>query len=156
MNRNTWIAVAISVFVVGFFFLSGPIMEMFQSEGPEAGSIQLQPLNMETNSALVIEDQNVGEGEEATVGALVTVHYVGTLENGIQFDSSRDRGEPFQFTLGQGSVIAGWEQGILGMKVGSKRRLVIPPALGYGENQVGPIPPNSTLIFEVELLNVEK
>lgn len=101
-----------------------------------------------------IEDIKVGTGAEAKSGTLVSVHYVGTLTNGTKFDSSRDRGEPFQFPLGQGMVIKGWELGVVGMKVGGVRKLTIPPELGYGVNAVGPIPANSTLLFEVELLAV--
>jgi peptidylprolyl isomerase len=82
------------------------------------------------------------------------MHYVGTLENGTKFDSSRDRNTPFEFTLGTGQVIQGWEQGILGMKTGEIRKLIIPSELGYGASGQGPIPPNSTLIFEVELLRI--
>ncbi len=105
-------------------------------------------------NGLKIEDVKVGTGEVAVKGALITVHYVGTLMNGKKFDSSRDRGEPFQFPLGQGMVIQGWEQGFEGMKVGGVRKLTIPPELGYGSQDVGPIPANSTLQFEVELLGV--
>lgn len=104
---------------------------------------------------LKIEDIKVGTGDEAVEGALITVHYVGTLDDGKKFDSSRDRGEPFQFPLGQGMVIAGWEQGFTGMKVGGIRKLTIPYELGYGEQGYPPmIPPKATLHFEVELLNV--
>lgn len=95
-----------------------------------------------------------GSGEGAKNGDLVTVHYTGTLTNGTKFDSSLDRGQPFSFKLGLGQVIAGWEQGILGMKVGEKRKLTIPPALGYGAAPVGTIPANSTLVFDVELLKI--
>ncbi len=105
-------------------------------------------------NGLVIEDVKVGTGDTAVKGALISVHYVGTLDNGTKFDSSRDRGEPFQFPLGQGMVIQGWEQGFEGMKIGGVRKLTIPPALGYGAQNVGPIPANSTLHFEVELLGV--
>ena len=105
-------------------------------------------------SGLTIEDIKIGSGEEAKNGMLVTVHYTGRLLNGRTFDSSLTRGEPFQFVLGAGQVIKGWDQGILGMKVGGERVLVIAPALAYGENNIGIIPPNSTLVFEVELLSV--
>lgn len=105
---------------------------------------------------LKITDVKKGTGAEAADGKKVTVHYTGTLENGTKFDSSRDRGSPFPFVLGSGMVIAGWEQGVKGMKVGGIRKLVIPPNLAYGNRSVGGvIPPNSTLLFEIELLKVE-
>jgi FKBP-type peptidyl-prolyl cis-trans isomerase FkpA len=113
-----------------------------------------------TASGLQYEDVNVGSGPEATAGANVTVHYTGWLQNpdgsaGRKFDSSKDRNDPFQFPLGAGHVIKGWDQGVQGMKVGGVRRLVIPAALGYGARGAGGvIPPNATLIFEVELLGV--
>src|SRR5512140_891221 len=104
---------------------------------------------------LVIEDLRPGTGAEAKVGQTVSVHYVGTLTNGQKFDSSRDRGRPFDFPLGAGKVIQGWDRGVAGMKVGGLRKLTIPPHLGYGERGfAGAIPPNATLIFEVELLGV--
>lgn len=101
-----------------------------------------------------IIDQVIGKGDEAYSGSNVTVHYVGRLTNGNKFDSSRDRGKPFEFNLGAGEVIKGWDKGIKGMRVGGKRKLIIPPELGYGSKTVGSIPANSTLIFEVELLKV--
>lgn len=109
-----------------------------------------------TAQTLLVEDTQVGTGEEAIAGKTITVHYTGTFQDGTKFDSSLDRGEPFSLVLGEGRVIAGWEQGLLGMKVGGKRKLTIPPSLAYGENGIpGAIPPNSTLIFQVELLAVE-
>lgn len=110
----------------------------------------------ETPPELVIEDTLEGTGEEAKTGDTVKVNYKGTLEDGTQFDSSYDRGEPFEFTIGQGNVIQGWEQGVPGMKVGGKRKLVIPPHLAYGESGRGSIPPNATLTFEVELVEIVK
>ena len=104
---------------------------------------------------LKIEELTVGTGTEATKGRSVSVHDVGTLESGKKFDSSRDREEPFDFKLGAGMVIKGWDQGVAGMKVGGKRRLTIPSDLGYGDRGYpGVIPPRATLIFEVELLGV--
>ncbi len=100
-------------------------------------------------------DEVVGTGAEAVAGKKVTVNYVGTLANGAKFDSSYDRNQPFSFNLGAGEVIKGWDQGVAGMKVGGKRKLVIPPSLGYGSMANGSIPANSTLTFEVELLNVQ-
>lgn len=104
---------------------------------------------------LKIEDIILGTGAEATAGKKVTVNYTGTLTDGTKFDSSYDRGIPFDFVLGAGNVIKGWDVGVAGMKVGGKRKLIIPPALGYGGRDMGSIPPNSTLIFEVELLKVQ-
>lgn len=106
-------------------------------------------------SELKITDTTVGEGKEAVKGALLTMQYEGFLEDGTKFDSSYDRNKAFQFVIGSGRVIKGWDQGILGMKVGGKRTLHIPSDLAYGERQVGNlIPPNSNLIFHVELLEV--
>ncbi|EOQ90669.1 peptidylprolyl isomerase [Leptospira yanagawae serovar Saopaulo str. Sao Paulo = ATCC 700523] len=104
---------------------------------------------------LLIQDTKQGLGKEAIRGTTVLVHYTGKLTNGKVFDSSLDRGEPFSFQLGQGRVIQGWERGILGMKEGGKRKLTIPPQYGYGAREMGPIPANSTLIFDVELIKVK-
>jgi peptidylprolyl isomerase len=107
-------------------------------------------------SGLRVTDIEVGSGPEAVAGQTVVVHYRGTLENGKQFDASYDRGKPFTFPLGRGQVIKGWDEGVQGMKVGGKRKLVIPPELGYGTRGAGGvIPPNATLIFEVELLDIK-
>ena len=104
---------------------------------------------------LQIEDIQVGEGDIATVGQQVRVHYTGWLTNGTKFDSSVDRGQPFVFPLGAGRVIRGWDEGVAGMAVGGKRKLTIPPELGYGARGAGGvIPPNATLVFEVELLGL--
>ena len=106
-------------------------------------------------SELIIEDLTVGEGATAAAGQSVSVHYTGWLTNGQKFDSSVDRNDPFEFNLGRGQVIAGWDQGVAGMQVGGKRKLTIPPELGYGERGAsGVIPPNATLVFEVELLGI--
>lgn len=111
--------------------------------------------NVENNKAkLKIEIIKEGTGDTAVNGNKVSVHYTGKFTNGTKFDSSVDRGEPLSFTLGAGQMIRGWDEGILGMKVGEKRKLTIPPDLAYGVNGYGPIPPNSTLIFEIELLGI--
>ena len=105
---------------------------------------------------LKIEDLEVGTGAEAQAGQMVTVHYTGWLTDGQKFDSSKDRNDPFVFPLGQGMVIKGWDQGVVGMKVGGKRKLTIPPELGYGARGAGGvIPPYATLVFEVELLGTK-
>jgi peptidylprolyl isomerase len=102
-----------------------------------------------------IEDLKVGEGSEVTGGDYITIHYHGTLLNGQKFDSSYDRGRPFKTRIGVGDVIEGWDMGVVGMKSGGKRRLTIPSTLAYGNREIGDIPPNSTLIFEVELISID-
>ena len=112
---------------------------------------------MTTASGLKYVDVVVGKGASPTAGKQVKVHYTGTLENGKKFDSSVDRKEPFSFTIGVGQVIPGWDQGVMTMKVGGKRKLIIPAKLGYGARGAGGvIPPNATLLFDVELLDVAK
>ena len=112
--------------------------------------------SMETNNSVTKEDLAIGQGDTAEAGDKLTVHYVGRLTDGRVFDSSRDSNTPFIFTLGVGQVIKGWDEGMTGMRVGGKRKLVISPDYAYGSQGIGSIPPNSTLIFEVELLEVEK
>jgi peptidylprolyl isomerase len=125
-----------------------------QGRAADLGGELTAPRERVTESGLRITDLEVGEGAEALSGQNVTVNYRGTLENGTEFDSSYGRG-PFSFPLGAGRVIRGWDEGVAGMRVGGKRRLVIPPDLGYGSRGAGGvIPPDATLIFEVELLKV--
>jgi peptidylprolyl isomerase len=110
-----------------------------------------------TASGLKYQDVVVGKGAAPVAGKQVKVHYTGTLENGKKFDSSVDRGQPFSFVIGVGQVIKGWDEGVMSMKVGGKRKLIIPPQLGYGARGAGGvIPPNATLHFDVELLDVSK
>ena len=111
---------------------------------------------IKTASGLVYEDTVVGDGAEAKAGQFVTVHYTGWLTDGRKFDSSKDRNDPFQFPLGMRRVIAGWDEGVQGIKIGGTRKLTIPAHLGYGAAGAGGvIPPNATLIFEVELLDLQ-
>ncbi len=104
---------------------------------------------------LQIEELNAGKGKSCKTGDFISMHYTGWLTNGKKFDSSVDRNEPFDFKLGVGQVISGWDQGIEGMKIGEKRKLTIPSKLAYGEFGAGPIPPSATIIFEVELLKIK-
>lgn len=119
-----------------------------EQPGPEGNEVT-------TSSGLQYIDLRIGTGITAQAGQTVTVHYTGWLENGNKFDSSVDRGQAFSFPLGAGRVIKGWDEGVQGMKVGGKRKLIIPSSLGYGPRGAGSvIPPNATLIFEVDLLGV--
>jgi FKBP-type peptidyl-prolyl cis-trans isomerase len=127
-----------------------------KSAGGDAGFAVDSAALTKTASGLQYQDVVTGTGPEATPGQIAVVHYTGWLTDGTKFDSSRDHGEPFSFPLGGGQVIAGWDQGVAGMKVGGKRKLVIPPDLGYGPGGSPPvIPPNATLVFDVELLEVQ-
>ena len=110
--------------------------------------------SIKTNSGLEYKDIVIGEGESPEVGDRVVVHYTGTLEDGTKFDSSRDRGQPFEFAIGVGQVIKGWDEGVLNLPIGSRAMLMIPAELGYGSRGIGPIPPNATLIFDIEVIGV--
>ena len=150
LSQKEWVAVIVAMFVIGFFFIFGQSLITFFTNNTTN--------TMTTTAApqVGIQDTVIGGGDLATAGSRVTVNYVGSFTNGTVFDSSVARNEPFQFVLGSGQVIPGWDQGIVGMRVGGKRTLTIPPSLGYGANAYGPIPGNSTLVFQVELLKVEK
>lgn len=135
--------------IVGILLMSIGRPSMAQSE-PTGSNPEVT-----TESGLKYIDLVVGGGRVATAGNLVTVHYTGWLTNGTKFDSSVDRHDPFSFPIGSGKVIRGWDEGVAGMKVGGKRKLTIPPQLGYGSRGAGGvIPPNATLVFDVELLEV--
>ncbi len=155
MKKIYLIAVAI-IIALGVYALS---QNHFANNNKESNVNINNPenQNMNENQGLKIEVLREGAGEGAKNGDIVSVHYVGTLENGTKFDSSIDRGTPFSFTLGVGQVIQGWDQGVLGMKIGEKRKLTIPSDLAYGAGGVpGAIPSNATLIFEVELLGINQ
>jgi len=118
-------------------------------------SKQAAALSTAANDGLKIEVLQAGNGAAAKAGDQVSVHYTGTFTDGKKFDSSLDRGQPFAFTLGAGQVIKGWDEGLVGMQVGEKRRMTIPYQLGYGETGYGPIPAKATLIFDIELLSIK-
>lgn len=146
------IAVLVVIVALGAFFAIQKGKQNPATGGGNVGSGDM----VTTKSGLQYVDLVVGTGAEAIAGKSVTVHYTGRLQDGTKFDSSVDRGQPFTFTLGAGQVISGWDEGIAGMKVGGKRKLVIPPDLAYGAQGYPPvIPANATLMFDVELLDVK-
>ncbi len=150
LSVKEWLAIVISVGVIGFFFVFGQYFIQFFKTGSFV--MNTQPVEPQLSS----QDPIVGTGDMAEPGTRVTVSYVGHFQDGTVFDSSVARNEPFQFMLGAGQVIKGWDQGIVGMRVGGTRILTVPPSLGYGTQTYYSIPGNSTLIFEVQLLKVEQ
>ena len=165
LSKAQWIGVVAALVIVFLFFGYNYLPNFFnisnttnmnqsandQNAAPEVAS---QTITSPAGD-MTFQDFAVGGGEAAAAGDKVTVNYTGTFTNGTKFDSSYDHGQPFTFTLGAGDVIAGWDLGVVGMKEGGKRRLIVPASLGYGPNDYGPIPGNSTLIFDVELVKVE-
>lgn len=154
LSKKEWVGVAVAVVFVGYTLFGGDIMNLFQKNpmNQEAAAVTSNANNV-TPSGVVVKDEIVGQGPVVKAGDLVSVNYVLSLSDGTLIQNSKDFGKPFQFILGAGEVIPGWEQGFVGMKVGGVRTIVIPPELAYGANQAGPIPPNSTLVFIVELLD---
>ncbi len=154
-NKFIIVLIILILIVIGTYFLA-------QGSPKNSEAALSQSVNQDQNNSInygiqdmKIETLQEGAGDVVKVGDTITVNYVGTLLDGTKFDSSIDRGQPFQFTPGQNSVIQGWELGVIGMKVGEKRKLTIPPELGYGANGAGEvIPPNATLIFEIDLLSI--
>ena len=146
---------AITVGVVDYWLYTE--MQNIKLEVAELKIPEKKEIKEEKTEEVKIEILEEGNGEEAKNGDIISVHYTGTLEDGTKFDSSLDRGQPFVFTLGIGRVIKGWDLGVLGMKIGEKRKLTIPSTLGYGKTGVpGVIPPDTVLVFEVELLSISK
>jgi FKBP-type peptidyl-prolyl cis-trans isomerase len=136
----------------------GDVVNLTNAKQQQAAAVQAVSSAMDSNgkvTKLIVEDVRPGAGFEVKEGDTVTVNYVGTLQDGTQFDSSYSRGTPFTFELGAGTVIKGWDQGLVGMKVGGQRILVIPSSLAYGNREIGPIPADSTLIFSIELVDAK-
>jgi FKBP-type peptidyl-prolyl cis-trans isomerase len=166
MNKNFLIAVIVGlaalcvfayiIFVITPFSSTSSENTTANSDTHAAVPANTKPKsNLPQATELKIEDLKVGDGQEVKSGDTVVMNYVGTLTDGTKFDSSYDRGTPFETKIGVGQVIEGWDKGVVGMKVGGKRRLTIPPSMGYGDQPAGSIPPNSTLIFEVELVSIK-
>lgn len=149
----------ILIIVIGLGVIAAlAAMVFFANQGKQnttTSGVELGPNAVTTASGLSYEDLVTGTGAVASPGSMVSVHYTGWLTDGTKFDSSVDRGQPFDFQLGAGSVIKGWDEGVAGMKVGGKRKLVIPSDLAYGPSGRGSIPPNAVLVFDVELLAVK-
>lgn len=149
MSKNTLytgIAVTVTLLVVGIFFIIGVPFS--------TNSLDSQATVSSAAAQVVMQDVAVGSGRMAQAGDTVTVNYTGKLQDGTVFDTSLGK-TPYSFVLGTGTVIAGWDQGLMGAQAGTKRILIVPPALAYGPNNYGPIPGNSTLLFEVDVLKVE-
>lgn len=156
LTRNEWIGVAVGILVVLYFLLGSLIGGAINKEdNGETMNEDQQNVQADAPGTASSSATNVGEGEgpAAAPGSIVTVHYVGTLENGQVFDSSRERGAPFSFVIGRGQVIQGWDEGLMGAKAGERKKLVIPPAGAYGQVVGHPLQ-NETLIFEIEILGV--
>ena len=158
LNRNEKIGMYVSLVVVLIFFVLSPSLfsspENSLSSRDSSMALGLEAIDAPSLEDLITEDVVLGAGDTLVGGERIVVHYVGQLLDGTTFDNSLDNGEPFTFTLGVGEVIAGWDQGLLGMKVGGVRALVIPPHLAYSDVKVGPIPANSTLLFQVMLIEI--
>lgn len=157
MTKNFIAAVIIGVLVLIVFayFIFGFSGAASSTATSDTMNIQQITPSQATSDKLQIVDEKIGTGVAVKKGDTVQINYVGTLTNGTKFDASADHGGPFTTQIGVGQVIKGWDEGIIGMKVGGKRKLVIPPSLGYGDQAVGSIPPNSTLIFQVELVKIQ-
>lgn len=162
LTYNESVGVAVSLAVIGFLLFGGQFLSLFKTNpittddaARAFGTTEKTTMDIPT-TGVKTEDIVVGAGPEIKAGDKITVNYVGMLTDGKVFDSSYDRGQPFELAIGTGQVIRGWDEGLLGMKVGGKRRLIIAPDYAYGNQNVGPIPANSPLVFEVELVDVAR
>jgi peptidylprolyl isomerase len=156
MRNNTLPLLCLAGALSGIIFSVEALSVQSKEVNSTRNKLMAQANPVKTPSGLSYVDEVVGNGPSPRPGQTVSVHYTGWLTNGQKFDSSLDRGQPFEFHLGQGEVIRGWDEGVASMKVGGKRKLTIPPELGYGARGAGGvIPPNATLVFEVQLLGVQ-
>lgn len=154
ISKKEWIAVAVAVGFVGYTLFGPNVSNLFNKTDKNMQEASVSDSLSQNNNGIIINDIKVGDGPLVSKGQTLKVHYVLSLKDGTLLQNSKDFGAPFEFTLGAGQVIPGWEMGFDGMKVGGIRTITIPPELGYGANQAGPIPPNSTLVFSVELVGV--
>lgn len=159
LSKKEWVAVGVAAVFVSYTLFGGEIMSLFQNNNEifqkntmNDSLAATAPSVPENNGGVTIKDITVGAGALVKKGDLVSVNYILSLSDGTVIQNSKDFGQPFKFVLGAGEVIPGWEQGFAGIKVGGVRTIVIPPELAYGDTQSGPIPPNSTLVFTIELL----
>jgi peptidylprolyl isomerase len=148
-QEKKFLLIALSILIIIVAIIYGPNFLEKLSAPSDIGKE-----NIMTNDELIITDLEIGSGPEVKAGDTISIHYHGTLQDGTVFDSSVQRGTPFETTIGVGQVIVGWDEGVPGMKVGGKRQLIIPPSKAYGNRTMGDIPANSTLIFDVELLDI--
>jgi len=153
LSKKEWVAVSAAIIFVSYTLFGGNIMSLFQKNimGNDATATAVNADSF-NNKGVIVNDVLVGQGAEVKVGELVSVHYILSLQDGTVIQNSKDYGQPYSFTIGANEVIPGLDQGIVGMKVGGVRTIIIPSELAYGANQAGPIPPNSTLIFTIELI----
>lgn len=151
LSKVEWIAASAGVLFVAYTLFGAEIMNLFYKT--QMNDNQSAAVINSGDQGVIINDLVVGNGNTAEVGKMLKVHYLLSLQDGTQVQNSKDFGQPFEFLLGAGEVIPGWEVGLQGMKVGGTRTIIIPPELGYGPQQVGAIPANSTLIFTVELVD---
>ena len=151
LSKNQKIAVFVSLGFIVYLLYGDALVNLFNPQKSVNANQRSVP-----SSGVRVEEITIGSGPSVVAGDRLTVHYVGTLIDSKVFDSSLDRNAPISFTIGRNEVIRGWEEGLIGMRVGGKRRLTIAPDFAYGSERVGPVPPNATLIFEVELLDIKK
>jgi len=155
MSKNKIISISLFIiFILAFYFLTkNPSTS--KTNVSETNQTIMPTLTPSKVTELIIEDTKIGTGSAVKSGDIVSIHYLGTLEDGTKFDSSYDQNKPFETKIGVGQVIEGWDKGVVGMKVGGKRKLTIPYQMAYGEDGYGPIPSKATLIFEVELVSIK-